>query len=378
MNSFNVSLRTLSLLVLTLLLCAPLQPSRAQTCPNDNVAPGATDTVTIKAVGDLVFGSDWPTSSYPPGFQNDVQTRLKRVVGPADVVFGNFEGTLTTHDVSTKNPNSSTVFAFRMPPSFTQLLREAGFNVINIANNHTFDFGPTGFADTVNNLSRAGAFVVGEANKVTLQKVNGITIAWVGFSHLYRHNNINDLEKLAELVQQARPIADLVIVSMQAGAEGSEALKVRDYDEIFLGEHRGNTYAFAHRAIDLGADLVLGHGPHVVRGMECYKGKLIAYSLGNFVGYGALSIKRAAAISMILEVTLSKNRQTIGFDVLPVKFTNQKLPEPDETGMVRYLLNDLSRLAPLNGSVNLPVSAEGYPSYRQWLTSSELTKILKE
>jgi len=382
MTGLNIISRARVLLA-SLLFSAVCAANSAQTCPDNGASradapPAASDAVTIKAVGDLVFGSDWPTSSYPPGFEKDVATGLKQLLGPADIIFGNFEGTLTTSEVSTKTPNASTVFAFRMPPVFAQLLHNAGFSVINIANNHTFDFGQPGFSDTIANLSKAGILAIGESNNISLQKTNGVSIAWIGFSHLYRHNYVGDLARLTELVQRARPLADLVIVSMQAGAENSEALKVRDYDEIFLGENRGNTYAFAHRAIDLGADLVIGHGPHVVRGMECYRGKLIAYSLGNFVGYGALSIKRAAAVSMILDVKLAKNRRTVSFDVTPVKFNSLKLPEPDDSALVRYLLNDLSRLAPLNGSVTLPVSEEGRARYRQWLTVSDLIDILNK
>lgn len=352
-------------------------PAPAQTCaPNPDIAHTPADAVTIKAVGDIVVGSDWPQSHYPPGFDERARTRLRQTLGPADVVFGNFEGALTTHDESTKKPSAGTVFAFRMPPRFAGLLRDAGFNVLAIANNHTFDFGQRGFADTLTHLARAGVSVVGEADKIAYQKVRDITIAWIGFSHLYRHNNVHDVDKLAELVSRARPLADIVIVSMQAGAEGNEHLRVRDYDEMFLGENRGNTFAFARGAIDLGADLVIGHGPHVVRGMECYKGKLIAYSLGNFVGYNALSIKRAAAVTVLLDVKLSKQGQTLGFDVVPLRFNEERFPEPDPDALASYLINDLSRLAPLNGTVQLPLPDAGRGRYREWLNAAGLNKFL--
>lgn len=372
------NLRLGRLLFLGFLLASAHSIAGADTCVDRDHVPAIGESVTIKAVGDIVIGSDWPTSVYPPGFNLDLENRLKRVIGPADAVFGNFEGALTTHSVSTKAPNFSTVFAFRMPPSFAQMLKSAGFNVMHIANNHTFDFGQIGYNDTITHLTKAGIATVGETDKVTIQKSNGVTIAWIGFSHLYRYNHVGNLAKLAQLIQQARPVADLVVVSLQAGAEGSEALKVTNYDEKFLGENRGNTYAFAHRAIDLGADLVLGHGPHVVRGLECYKGKLIAYSLGNFIGYNALSIKRAAALSMVLEVKLSKDRRTLGYNVIPVRFNEERLPEIDNSNLVHYLLNDLSRLTPLNGSVTLPVSREGEAAYRQWLQAADLVKILKQ
>lgn len=366
------------LAILGMSLSSTASSSDAQSCETSPVSHTTPEVVTLKAVGDIVLGNDWPTGGWPAGFEQDAQRQLKRVLGDADVIFGNFEGALTTHGVSPKIPRPGAVFAFRMPPSFAQLLRNAGFNVLSIANNHTFDFGETGFLDTTTHLSSAGILVIGELNQVALQKVGGVTLAWIGFSHLRQHNYIGDRDRLAELIRRARPLADLVIVSMQAGAEGSEALKVEDREETFLGENRGNTFSFARQAIDLGADLVIGHGPHVLRGMECYKGKLIAYSLGNFAGYGAFSIKRAAAISAVLEVKLAKNGETVGFNIIPVKFDDQRLPETDEENLALYLVNDLSRSSPLNGGVHFPVASDGDANYRRWLSASDLTKILGE
>ncbi len=348
------------------------------TCRAGELSPAASEAVTLKAVGDIVLGNNWPTGGWPVGFEQDAQRQLKRVLGDADVIFGNFEGVLTTHNISTKTPRGTAVFAFRMPSGFAPVLKNAGFNVLAIANNHTLDFGQTGFQDTLAHLSKAGILTIGAPNQVAVQKAGGVTLAWIGFSHLQHHNYIGDRDKLAELVGQARSLADLVIVSMQAGAEGSEALKVRNSEETFMGENRGNTFSFARQAIDLGADLVIGHGPHVLRGMECYKGKLIAYSLGNFAGYGTLSTKRAAAISAVLEVKLAKNRQTLGFNVIPVKFDERRLPEVDPDKLAHYLINDLSRMPPLNGSVSFPVARDGEANYRRWLSSSDLTRILSE
>lgn len=349
----------------------------AGACQSD-ASPAPAETVTLKAVGDIVLGNNWPGGGWPAGYEQDTPRRLQRVLGDADAVFGNFEGALTTHNVSPKRPRPGAVFAFRMPPRFASLLRDAGFNVMNIANNHTSDFGPIGFRDTRSNLAQAGILIVGEPDRIALQKIGDVTLAWIGFSYLSSHNRVDDLDKLAELVRQARSQADLVIVSMQAGAEGSEALRVRDRDEIFLGENRGNTFAFARRAIDLGADLVIGHGPHVLRGMECYRGKLIAYSLGNFAGYGSFSIQRAAAITAVLEVRLAKDRTTLGFNVIPLRFDDDRLPEIDEQNLAHYLINDLSRRPPLNGSIHLPVAVDGEAIYRRWLDAAGLNKIINE
>lgn len=369
------------LVAIVAMLGASLAPAAesgdAQPCRSD-AAPPLSETVTLKAVGDVVLGNDWPAGGWPAGFEREAPRRLKRVLGEADVVFGNFEGTLTTVAVSTKRPRPGAVFAFRMPPRFAPLLRNAGFNVLGIANNHTFDFGEQGLEDTTAHLARAGILVIGEPDRIALQTVGGVTLAWIGFSHLRQHNRVGDRERLAELVREARRLADLVIVSMQAGAEGSEALRVVDREEGYLGENRGNTFAFARQAVDLGADLVIGHGPHVLRGMECYRGKLIAYSLGNFAGYGAFSTKGAAAISAVLEVRLAKNRATLGFEVTPLRFDEQRLPEIDDARLAHYLINDLSRRPPLEGGVRLPATPDGEATYRRWLSASGLARLLND
>lgn len=349
----------------------------AQTCaPAEGTSSASSDTVSLRAVGDLVLGNNWPSGGWPAGYEKAAPLQLKRVLGEADTIFGNFEGALTTHNVSTKTPRGTSVFAFRMPPHFATLLHDAGFDVIAVANNHTFDFGETGYRDTVRNLADAKILVVGKPDQIALQKIRNVTIAWIGFSHLSRDNYVGDRVKLEELVKKARTLADLVIVSMQAGAEGSEALRVRSRDELFLGENRGNTYSFAHQAIDFGADLVIGHGPHVLRGMECYRGKLIAYSLGNFAGYGTLSIQRAAAITAVLDVKLARNRVTVGFDVIPARFDEDRLPVIDEAKLSHYLITDLSQRSPLNGSVRFPSTDAGTANYQRWLSTSGLANII--
>lgn len=333
--------------------------------------------ISIRAVGDIVIGSNFPVSNYPPGFEQRVEATLRQTLGQADVIFGNLEGALTTYNRSSKiRSKSPYLFAFRMPPRFASMLRRSGFDILNIANNHSYDFGERGFNDTLTWLAQAGIETVGELDKIVIMNVRDVRVAWVGFNYSVRHNDMHDLVRLKKLVRAAKDKADLVVVSIQAGAEGNDALRVVNREEIFLGERRGNVFAFARRSVDLGADLVIGHGPHVLRSMECYKGKLIAYSLGNFVGYNALSISRATAISAVLEVRLGKNGQTLGFDVIPVRFNKERLPEVDAEQLARYLINDLSRLSPLNRSVQLPVPEEGRDRYRSWAYSAGITPQL--
>ena len=372
---FRASRRAAVFFAIANVFCVSCATAAPQTCADPQKPVAGPETVTLKAVGDIVLGSDWPVSRYPAGFDKDAQARLRRVLGNADVTFGNFEGALTAHDVSTKTTGSAASFAFRMPSRFASLLKSVGFNVMHIANNHSFDFGEVGFNDTVTNFSNEDIYTIGHKDTVVLQKIKDVVIGWVALSYSWRFDDMADFALLADLINRARAQADWVVVSVQAGAEGSEALRVVDQEEMFFGENRGNVFAFAHRAVDLGADLVLGHGPHVLRGMECYKGKLIAYSLGNFVGYGALTTKRAAALSIVLELRFSKSESRYSFEVVPLAFDPQHFPVIDPDQRAYYLINDLSRLPPLSGTIQLPANPGAYAKYRAWRTAADIDYI---
>jgi len=128
---------------------------------------------------------------------------------------------------------------------------------------------------------------------------------------------------------------------MHVGAEGTQALHVRNKTEIFLGENRGNALKFARTAIDAGADLVLGHGPHVPRAMEVYKGKLIAYSLGNFLGYRTLSTEAETGYSMILEVKVNLQGDLISSKIIPMYLDRQGIPHVDDDFRTVRLMRNL-------------------------------------
>ena len=337
---------------------------------------------TIKAVGDMVLGTTWPEDRIPPDVEHRFFDGVAQTLAGADIVFGNLEGALTDSDETTKDPSRGTQFAFRMPPRFAGVFRDAGFNVLSLANNHSSDFGPGGLKDTVNALRAHGILAVGLQNEIVYQEIRGFRIAWIGFSYLGLHNNIHDMEEVARLVSEAERNATLVIVTFHGGAEGSDALRVTDSEEKYLGENRGNLVRFARTAVESGADLVLGHGPHVLRGVECYWQKLIVYSLGNFVGYQAFSTKRAAAISVILDVTIDEDGWLRRVEFRPVRFTGEHLPTIDSRRRALYLLNDLSQKPPLEieGKI-LPDPAQGdasYKAYRRWLRAADLEAQLAD
>ncbi|WP_315789116.1 CapA family protein [Fischerella sp. JS2] len=292
--------------------------------------PSYIDTITIQAVGDVIPGTNFPNYRLPRDRNQLIPKSVRMHLKKADILFGNFETSLTKHPYTTKDISRGQVFAFRSPPSYAQLFADVGFDVFNIANNHAMDFGLVGFADTVKNLSAVGIKTLGHKNQILLLQAKNIPVAMIGFAPYERYNSIHDFQTAKALVQQAKKRADVVIVSMHAGAEGTKALQVKNRTETFYGENRGNAVKFARTMIDAGADLVLGHGPHVPRAIEVYKGKLIAYSLGNFLGYRTLSTRAETGYSMILEVKLNSRGDLVAGKIIPIHMNRQGIPHIDQ------------------------------------------------
>jgi hypothetical protein len=127
------------------------------------------------------------------------------------------------------------------------------------------------------------------------------------------------LEKAKMQVAGLKKQADIVIVSFHGGAEGTRFEHVTRKTEVFRGENRGNVYAFAHGVIDAGADVVLGHGPHVTRAVEVYKKKFIAYSLGNFCTYGRFNLTGANGYAPLLRLKINRAGNFLAAHVISVK-----------------------------------------------------------
>ncbi|MEH2026145.1 CapA family protein [Nostoc sp.] len=313
-----------------------LTPSttQQQTFPN---------TITIKAVGDIIPGTNFPNYRLPRFRDQLLPKSVRTHLQGSDILFGNFESSLTNYPYTAKDISRGQVFAFRSPPAYAQLFAEAGFNVFNMANNHAMDFGPVGFKDTMKNLQAVGIATLGHKKQILYLEANNIPVAMIGFSPYEMYNSIHNLGAAKALVAEAKNKANIVVVSMHAGAEGTGALHVKNQTEFFYGENRGNAIAFARNMIDAGADLVLGHGPHVPRAMEIYQGKIIAYSLGNFLGYRTLSTNAQTGDSMILEVKLNSAGDLVSSKIIPVRMDRQGIPHIDQSfqtiRLMRYLNN---------------------------------------
>jgi Bacterial capsule synthesis protein PGA_cap len=260
-----------------------------------------------------------------------------------DVVLGNLEGTLTERGSSKCGAGGANCFAFHAPPSYARVLRNAGFTVMNLANNHALDYGPVGQADTVASVRAAGMLTTGRPGEIAYTKVHGIRVALLGFAPYPWAQSLLDIPAAAALVRKADRWADLVVVTMHAGAEGSDHEHVRPGTETFLGENRGNSVAFTHGVVRAGADLVVGSGPHVLRGMEWYHGRLIAYSMGNFVGYRTLATSGAGGISGVLHVTLRRDAGWVSGRLDPVTIAGDGIPRPDAAEAAHGVVRTLSR-----------------------------------
>ncbi|XZN89142.1 MAG: CapA family protein [Microcoleus sp.] len=290
----------------------------------------APATVSIKAVGDIIPGTNFPYNKLPQKKELLFESVKPHLKG-ADILFGNFESTMTDYPYSSKGGGGGMLFAFRTPPSYAKILKDAGFNILNIANNHSYDFNEQGFKDTIKNIDSNGMKAVGKRDQIVYKNVKGVNLAFIGFSNYGEvHNSLLELKAGAEIVKKAKQKADIVVISVHAGAEGTGALNVRNKNEFFAGENRGNMVLFSRTMIDAGADLILGHGPHVARAMELYKGKLIAYSLGNFMGYRTLSTVGELGKSLILDVKMNPQGDFVSGKIIPIALNGQGIPSVDD------------------------------------------------
>ncbi|MBV6496319.1 MAG: CapA family protein [Acidobacteria bacterium ACB1] len=308
----------------------------------------SSETITIAAVGDIMLGSTYPNESrMPPEDGAKLLAPVTPILSAADIAFGNLEGPMADSGASTKcRPNSTRCFAFRVPTHYGKYLKDAGFDVLSLANNHAGDFGDSGRESTRKTLDALDIKHAGSDRhtySTTYLTVKGKKVAFIGFAHNAITPNVNDLDEAERLVRAAKKKADIVVVSFHGGAEGTDRQHVPNATEIFAGEKRGNLPAFAHRVIDAGAALVLGHGPHVMRGMELYKGHLVVYSLGNFATYGWFSLAAETALSEIVEVKLAPDGKFIEGKITALKQEGRGGPVLDPTNRSIEVVRSLSQ-----------------------------------
>jgi hypothetical protein len=303
--------------------------------------------VTIGAVGDIMMGTAFPSEKYlPPG--DNPRPLLEPVfdsLQETDILFCNLEGPFSDSAKLAKNCRDTTrCYAFRVPERYVSVFDEAGFNLVSLANNHIGDFGLEGRNRTCEIFDSLGIYYAGPVDfPYSVFDMDSVTYGFCAFSPNKGTMSITDIAGAKKLVSMLDDTCDIVIVSFHGGAEGSEYQNVTRETEVFYGENRGNIYEFAHAVIDSGADVVLGHGPHVTRAIEVYKERFIAYSLGNFFTYRRFNLSGPNGFSPIIKIKTNTFGKFVEADIIPVYQDNSGRVLPDDKNRAVKKIQELVR-----------------------------------
>ncbi len=301
----------------------------------------AGDVIKVAAVGDVMLGTE---DRLPEGGCASLFDACKTYLKSSDIAFFNYEGTLSNVGQTKKETSSGLSFAFRTPSRYGRFLARAGFNLASIANNHINDFGPEGKRMTMETLKRYGIAFSGPPGEIAHLNIRGVRVAMIAFAPYVHSYYLLDIPAAEHLVARLADKNDIVIVSMHAGKEGEEATRTPREMEFYYGEKRGEVVRFARVMIDAGADLVLGHGPHVPRAMEVYKGRLIAYSLGNFCTMMRFNVSGKAGFAPLLLAELAPNGRLVGGRVISFLQVYGRPLKRDPLNQAARLIHELGRL----------------------------------
>ena len=310
-------------------------------------------SITLAFTGDINLG----TATLPGGIPPDSGRGVLRAAAPhlaGDLVVGNLEGVFADTGISEKcirrrggrieeRPNC---YAFRTPTWLAPRLVEAGFTHVNLANNHSGDLGVAGRASTLDAVRSLGLVPYGLVGSIAIDTLtrgdSSSVVALVGFATYPFAYNLLDLERSRAVIDSVRQLADVVIVTFHGGDEGADALHVPDGPEFLGNEPRGELRRWARVVLDAGADAVIGHGPHVLRGIEFHDGKPIAYSLGNFATYRGFSVRGALGITGVLTLELAGDGTFRSARFVPMDQAPRRGPAPDSAARAIDLLQRLS------------------------------------
>lgn len=353
---------------------APLPPAAPAPAAAPEPPRPPIGSVSLTFVGDINLGTLTIPDGVPPaegrGLLDAADPHLQ-----ADLVVGNFEGvlgdsgvtykcgpegrrvpapdTVATKPPSRRQPRSRRpspprlCYAFLTPTALAPRLVEAGFTHLNLANNHANDFGPEGRATTERTLDSLGVRTYGPLGSIALDTVrrgdSATVVGLVGFATYSHSYDLLDIARSAAVVDSVRELADLLVVTFHGGAEGTRALHVPEAAESLGAEPRGDLRAWARAVIEAGADVVVGHGPHVLRGIEYYRERPIVYSLGNFLTYRGFNLEGPLGQTAVLRLEAGPDRRWQRVRLTPMSQAPGMGPAPDSTGAVLELVRTLSR-----------------------------------
>lgn len=296
--------------------------------------------VTITWVGDMALSTD---RGLPAGGGRSLLKGVRSILRTPGLTVANLEGTLGSGGAPKCPPGTPNCFAFQAPAGYARRYEAAGIDLMNLANNHAYDYGAVGQAETLAALRHAHLRYTGLPGQITVVRHRHLHVAFVGFAPYPWAALITDLGGVRTLVAAAAQRADIVVAVMHAGGEGAAQGHTPRGHEVAYGEDRGDTRLFAHTAVDAGADLVLGSGPHVIRGVERYRGRLIAYSVGNFLGHNTFGLGGVLAESAILEVRLDQDGRYRSGRWISIRLRPPGTPERDPHRRSAARMSALSR-----------------------------------
>lgn len=353
-------------------------PPPAAILPTPAPPPPPRAAVRLAFTGDINLG----TLTLPGGVPPDSGRGLLDAAAPAlhgDLVVGNFEGVLgdsgTTYKCSTEGrrvtpadtiaPPPDTMprrpsrtrqrvrpepprmcYAFLTPPWLAPRLREAGFTHLNLANNHAGDFGIDARDSSAAALRALGLRTYGPLGEIAIDTVRHgdsvTTVGLVGFTTYPFAYDLLDIPRSVAVVDSVRQLVDLLVVTFHGGAEGTRALHLPEVAESLGQEPRGELRRWARAVVDAGADVVVGHGPHVLRGIELYRGRPIAYSLGNFLTYRGFNLTGPLGVTGVLQLELAPGEGLRRGRFVPMLQQPGTGPAPDLAGTALELVRRLS------------------------------------
>lgn len=299
---------------------------------------------TIAMVGDMMLGTLYPTTQLPLNAGQNLFDDVRDILTSATLAVGNCEGVLCGDNIPCDKEQGENVYAFRMPTSYVGLFKDAGFDFLSLANNHSCDFGYDGIKETMWLFDSVGIRYAGvkELCEYALLERDSVTYGFCAFGHNSYTCRHQDTVQAVEILRTLREQCDILIVSFHGGAEGRDQTHLPDGTEYFFDENRGSLRSFAHLCVDHGADIVFGHGPHVCRAVEVYKGHLIAYSLGNFCTPAGISVTGLLGYAPVLTARLDRDGMLVDGKIHSFIQPFRKGPRADKNNKVANAIRCLT------------------------------------
>lgn len=325
---------------------AAIEPEPEAAAVAEAMPDYASMRVTVAGAGDIMLGTDFPKNHLPDDDGSGFLSAVTPALSGADIAFGNLEGVLMNGGEPAKQCNDpQACYMFRSPTRYAELLRSAGFDVMSLANNHARDFGEAGRESSMAALDAVGIQHSGREGEIASWQQNGLRFAMIAFSPTVGSWPLLDIVVATDAVSNLAVDHDIIIVSFHGGAEGFDGAENIGFGmEYAYGEARGDVVKFARAVVEAGADLVLGHGPHVPRAMELHNDRLIVYSLGNFATYYGISVAGPKGYAPIVIARLDGYGRFLSGELLSNIQVRPGGPQPDPgqkaLAMIRQLTLD--------------------------------------